>query len=256
MKVEADRVGPTLAGALVERPGGGTAAARSDHARRRNRRRPAAIQADRRRDRPGSQPRGTANLDLRSFAFDSEWRMERKRANDKIDQKAALPAAIIQYRGPVTALSALEARINTDALERELTARKMEFDLEELERLRQADEARRRSELERQRRATAGPWAPTRPATPNTPVLPKGTRRPRPAEAQALGYLGYRARWPGPCSGPESKPGPRSTGRSHRATVDACDQLARPTRLPRRRLPSARPRTGPRARWTCGARRW
>ena len=113
---------------------------------------------------------------MRTFAFDSEWRVERKRVNDRIDEKAALPAAIVQYRGPVTALSALEARINTDALERELTARKMELDLEELERLRQADEARRRSELERQRQQQPlDPWVPTRPATPNTPVLPKGT---------------------------------------------------------------------------------
>ncbi len=121
---------------------------------------------------------GTANLDLRSFAFDSEWRMERKRANDKIDQKAALPAAIIQYRGPVTALSALDTRIGTDALERELTARKMELDLEALERLRQADEARRRSELERQREQPQELRPPTRPATPNTPVAPKSAPLP------------------------------------------------------------------------------
>jgi hypothetical protein len=122
---------------------------------------------------------GTANLDLRSFAFDSEWRLERKRANDKIDEKAALPAAVIQYRGPVTALSALDARIGTGAIERELTARKMELDLEELERLRQADEVRRRSELERQRQQPQDPWAPTRPATtPNTPILPKANSVP------------------------------------------------------------------------------
>jgi hypothetical protein len=122
---------------------------------------------------------GTVNLDLKTFAFDSEWRVERKRLNDRIDEKAALPAAIIQYRGPVTALTSLDATLNTDALERELTARKMELDLEELERLRQADEARRRSELERQRQQeTLDPWAPARPVTPNTPVLPKATTVP------------------------------------------------------------------------------
>jgi hypothetical protein len=177
MKVEADRVGPTLRQQLLDGLaegqlplGPGTVAV--DIVDGQLRSKPIVADTDQ------GRASGTANLDLRSFAFDSEWRLERKRANDKIDEKAALPAAIVQYRGPVTALSALETRIGTDALERELTARKMELDLEELERLRQADEARRRSELERQRQQPLDPWAPTRPATPNTPVLPKGNSVP------------------------------------------------------------------------------
>jgi hypothetical protein len=95
-----------------------------------------------------------------------------------LTRRRALPAAIVQYRGPVTALSALETRIGTEALERELTARMMELDLEELERLRQADEARRRSELERSAcsRRTHG-RRPDRPR-PNTPMLPKGNSVP------------------------------------------------------------------------------
>ena len=175
MKVEADKVGPTLRQRLLDGMSEGqlalgpnTLAIEVVDGQLRSK--PIVAETDE------GRATGTVNLDVRTFAFDSEWRVERKRLNDRIDEKAALPAAIVQYRGPVTALSGLEARINTDALERELTARKMELDLEELERLRQADEARRRSELERQRQQQPlDPWAPTRPATPNTPVLPKGT---------------------------------------------------------------------------------
>jgi uncharacterized protein involved in outer membrane biogenesis len=178
MKVEADRVGPTLRQELLDRLtegqlplGPGSVAV--DIVDGQLRSKPIVVDTDQ------GRASGTANLDLRSFAFDSEWRLERKRANDKIDEKAALPAAVIQYRGPVTALSALDARIGTGAIERELTARKMELDLEELERLRQADEVRRRSELERQRQQPQDPWAPTRPATtPNTPILPKANSVP------------------------------------------------------------------------------
>ena len=49
-------------------------------------------------------------------------------------------------------MASLEPRINSDALERELAVRRMERDVEELERLRKLDEARRREEAERQRR--------------------------------------------------------------------------------------------------------
>ena len=177
LKMEADRVGPTLRERLLngladgQLPLGPTTIA-VEIVDGQLRSKPIVAETDQGRST------GTANLDLRSFAFDSEWRIERKRANDKIDQKAALPAAIIQYRGPVAALSALDARIGTDALERELTARKMELDLEALERLRQADEARRRSELERQREQPQDLRPPTRPATPNTPVLPKSAPLP------------------------------------------------------------------------------
>jgi uncharacterized protein involved in outer membrane biogenesis len=177
MRVEADRVGPTLRQQLLDGLsegqlplGPGTVGV--DIVDGQLRSKPIVADTDQ------GRASGTANLDLRFFAFDSEWRLERKRANDKIDEKAALPAAIVQYHGPVTALSALETRIGTEAIERELTTRKMELDLEELERLRQADEARRRSELERQRQQLQDPWAPTRPATPNTPVLPKGNAVP------------------------------------------------------------------------------
>jgi hypothetical protein len=177
LKVEADRVGPTLRqrfiAALAEGQlplGPGTVAV--DIVDGQLRSKPIVIETDQ------GRATGSANLDLRSLAFDSEWRLERKRANDKIDEKAALPGVTIQYRGPVTSLSSLDARITTEPLERELTARKMEIDLEELERLRQIDESRRRTETDRLREQQDQRLPASRPATPNTPVLPKGETQP------------------------------------------------------------------------------
>jgi hypothetical protein len=77
---------------------------------------------------------------------------------------------LVSYRGPVASLDKVEPIVNTDALERELAVRKMEHDVEQLEHLRQLDEARRRSEAERLRQETAPPPPPlpmpARPATP------------------------------------------------------------------------------------------
>jgi hypothetical protein len=81
--------------------------------------------------------------------------------------KPALPAVQVFYRGPVASVATLEPRIVTEPLERELGVRKMERDVEELERLRKLDEARRRSEAERLRRQfDPTPPVPVPPATP------------------------------------------------------------------------------------------
>jgi uncharacterized protein involved in outer membrane biogenesis len=116
---------------------------------------------------------GTAGLDLKTLLFEADWRLEQKRSPGAGD-RAPLPGVAVSYRGPIAALAGLEPRIDSDALERELAVRRMERDLEELERLRKLDEARRREEAERQRRQleqapppTPVPMAPApRPATP------------------------------------------------------------------------------------------
>jgi hypothetical protein len=116
---------------------------------------------------------GAAGLDLKTLLFESDWRLEHKPAAAPPD-KAPLPGVTVTYRGPVASLGSLEPRVNSDALERELAVRRMERDVEELERLRRLDEARRREEAERQRRQLEqaplpppGPIAPApRPATP------------------------------------------------------------------------------------------
>ena len=114
------------------------------------------------------------SLDLRTLDFDSEWRLDQKPSAGPAD-KPALPAVTVTYRGPIGSLGGLEPRIASEALERELSVRRMERDVEELERLRKLDEARRREEAERQRRqfeqtpvpVPVAPAAPQpRPATP------------------------------------------------------------------------------------------
>lgn len=95
---------------------------------------------------PEGRATGSAMLDLRTLAFESEWRIEQARADSPPSDKPGLPPVAIVYRGPITALSDVEARITTEALERELSVRRMERDVEELERLRKLDEARRQSE--------------------------------------------------------------------------------------------------------------
>jgi hypothetical protein len=96
---------------------------------------------------PDGRARGMTSLDLGTLNFDSEWQLDQK-AGDK----PALPTVTVVYRGPVASLAELEPRIASEALERELSVRRMERDVEELERLRRLDESRRREEAERQRR--------------------------------------------------------------------------------------------------------
>ena len=62
--------------------------------------------------------------------------------------KAALPPVSVVYVGALKTLAALEPRISAGALERELAVRKMENEVEQLERLRKLDEERR---IERQK---------------------------------------------------------------------------------------------------------
>jgi hypothetical protein len=117
-------------------------------------------------DTADGRAQGGASLDLRALTLDSEWRLDPKPAGP--DDKPALPTVTLTYRGPVTSLGSLEPRIASDALERELAVRRMERDVEELERLRKLDEARRREEAERQRRQFEQTPAPV-PVAPAAP---------------------------------------------------------------------------------------
>jgi hypothetical protein len=116
---------------------------------------------------------GAVSVDLKTLALDSEWRLEQKPVVGAA--KPALPAVTVAYRGPLAAIGKIAPRIASDALERELAVRRMERDVEELERLRKLDEARRRDEAERLRLQLER--APT-PAP--VPLAPAGSG-PRPA---------------------------------------------------------------------------
>jgi AsmA-like protein len=114
---------------------------------------------------------GAASLDLRSLAFESEWHLNQK--SPAPGEKPALPPVTLLYRGPAASLGSMEPRISTDALERELAVRRMERDVEELERLRKLDEARRREEAERQRRQFEQSPEPAPAPVPVAPVEPQ-----------------------------------------------------------------------------------
>jgi hypothetical protein len=66
-----------------------------------------------------------------------------------------LPPVAVVYAGRLADLGTLAPTIETEALERELTVRRMERDVDELERLRRLDEERSRKERERQQAAEA-----------------------------------------------------------------------------------------------------
>lgn len=66
-------------------------------------------------------------------------------------ERVQLPALSVSYTGKLRDFSALEPIIATAALERELSVRKMERDVDELERLHRQDQARAKADLERQR---------------------------------------------------------------------------------------------------------
>lgn len=123
---------------------------------------------------------GIASLDLKSLTFDSQWRLEAKAGIAGAGGKQ-LPAVTVVYGGPVASLGAIEPRIDSSALEQELSTRKIERDVEELERLRRLDEQRRQMEAERLRKSfDQTPPVQRPPLPPSGPIAPS-SRESRPA---------------------------------------------------------------------------
>jgi hypothetical protein len=116
---------------------------------------------------------GTARLDLKALRLDSQWRLEASPPDGAAGAKP-LPAVAVSYRAPLAALSGAEMQMDAASLEQELAARRIEQDMEELERLRKRDEAERA-------RASQPPPAPAplpspqgQPAGPTAPIPPFG----------------------------------------------------------------------------------
>ncbi len=93
---------------------------------------------------------GTTTVDVGAMTLVSDWRLVDKSLSGK-----ALPPAVVQYRGALASIGKLEPAIGTEALEREVVVRKMERDVDELERLRRQDELRRQEEARRRAAADA-----------------------------------------------------------------------------------------------------
>lgn len=96
---------------------------------------------------------GTTMIDIETMRADSEWRIEPKAqpASKFSALHQPLPALSLVYVGPLADLARLDRRLQHDAFERELTVRKLERDVETLERVRLEDEkAREDAEQKRQ----------------------------------------------------------------------------------------------------------
>jgi hypothetical protein len=135
---------------------------------------------------PEGRAVGSTRVDLNAFQLDSQWRLEPKPPATGSDAaKRLLPPVVVSYRAPLAALKDAEQQIDTTAIEQELAARKIEQDLEELQRLRALDESKR--ELERLRaldesksKAESKSGEPAPPPTapsvlPGAPVPPAGS---------------------------------------------------------------------------------
>src|SRR5262245_33908193 len=115
---------------------------------------------------------GTATLDLKTLKLDSQWRLEAKLPRGDAAAKA-LPPVVVSYRAPIAALGAAELKIDTALVEQELAARKIERDMEELDRLRKLNEADRlRNRAPAPAPAPPAPAQDPPPGVPTSPVSP------------------------------------------------------------------------------------
>lgn len=126
-----------------------------------------------------STPEGRATnrttIELARLKIDSEWKLEEqlekpgsKPAVPGTKTLAALPPITIVFVGPLSSLGALEPVVSVDSLVRELSVRRIERDVEELERLRRVDEER--AKIEAERRAAAAAAAAIQSAAPAQPA--------------------------------------------------------------------------------------
>lgn len=89
-----------------------------------------------------------ATVDLSSMQVETEWRLIAAAAETG---KPSWPPVSIYYTGALGALAKVEPRVALGSFERELTVRRMEREVDELERLRRLDEERAQQERERQK---------------------------------------------------------------------------------------------------------
>lgn len=95
---------------------------------------------------PGGRVEVLVTVDLATLDAESEWRIT---AAGDAPGRPDWPTIGVFYTGPLARLAGTEPRIALGSFERELTVRRMEREVEELERLRRLDEARARAERER-----------------------------------------------------------------------------------------------------------
>ena len=90
-----------------------------------------------------------ASIELDTLKLESEWQIEPKVRRPAGGERQILAPVAVIYKGKLRDVGTLEPEIAISALERELSVRKMERDVEELERLRKDDQARAAEEKAR-----------------------------------------------------------------------------------------------------------
>lgn len=86
-----------------------------------------------------------ATVDLATLEAETEWRITADAGNGKF----TWPTISAFYVGPLGRIDTVEPRLSLGAFEREVSVRRMEHEVESLERLRREDEERARSERQR-----------------------------------------------------------------------------------------------------------
>ncbi len=100
----------------------------------------------------GGRVEGVLTVDLATFDAEAEWRTV---ARNEEQGRADWPRISVFNVGPLAEFGKVEPRVALGGFERELSVRRMEREVEELERIRKEDEERARQERERQRAAEA-----------------------------------------------------------------------------------------------------
>ena len=139
------------------------------------------------------------SIDLLALGIDSVWKVaptlspvalqgEAPAGWSPSRSKGPLPNVAVEYRGRLDDIANLTTAIGIGDMQRELTVRQMEFNVEELERLRKLDEQRARQEVERRNAleeqraaekaarsgAKAGPTVEAAPSPESAPPNPNG----------------------------------------------------------------------------------
>jgi hypothetical protein len=94
----------------------------------------------------GGRLTNATTVDLATLKADSEWTLASTRR--KSSAGGELPSVTLVYLGPLGEVSRVEPKISVESLERELTVRRMERDVERMETLRRQDEQRARQQRE------------------------------------------------------------------------------------------------------------
>ncbi|MDX2259891.1 MAG: AsmA family protein [Hyphomicrobiaceae bacterium] len=102
---------------------------------------------------PAGRTTQTTTIDIASLAVDGAFEIVpvTKPAGAGAAAPRPWPSILVTYAGPLAKLATLSPTLRADGLERELTVRKMERNVDELERLRRLDEEAAARERERQK---------------------------------------------------------------------------------------------------------